>query len=344
MPTRSTAEPVLDRRRFLARAGVGGAAGTAMATAAADAQAIVRPPRPMPQEAVGMLYDSTLCIGCQACVDACREANGVTVEAPPPPLADWNAAQTWDTALDLDGETLNVIKVYRHGSAAVKDRATDGFAFMKRHCLHCVDPSCVSVCPVKAMQKDPGSGIVSYDPEACIGCRYCSYGCPFGVPQFDLDEPFGQINKCEMCRHLQAEGKIPACCDVCPTGASLFGPVDQLQAEAERRLAAEPGSRYAFPRGDIRQERPTHDAEIPAYIDHVYGEHEVGSTQVRYLSAVPFTGLGLPEVDDFAPSRLSEGVQHTLYKYMMAPIVAVLGLAWVVRRNRARAGSAAEES
>ena len=257
------------RRDFLLRGGPGGACAAMAAVAPTAANAVlVREPKELPPQAVGMLIDATLCIGCQACVAACRRANGVEVEDTPFALAGWNAAHTWDTALDLDGRTLNVIKVWRHGTADAKDRSTDGFAFYKRHCLHCVDPSCVSVCPVSAMRKDPSTGIVSYNPDACIGCRYCSYGCPFGVPQFDLSEPLGQINKCEMCRHLQAQGQIPACCDVCPTGASLFGPVEALQAEADRRLAATPGDIIAFPRGDITQDRPPHEGIVPLYQQH----------------------------------------------------------------------------
>ena len=325
---------MLDRRQFMTGCGVG-AAGATCAAGTAEA-AFVRPPLEMPSGAVGMLYDSTLCIGCQACVAACRTANGVEIEDVPYSVSGWNTARTWDTALDLDGETLNVIKVWRDGTAEVKDRPKDGFAFMKRHCLHCVDPSCISVCPVTAMTKDPVTGIVAYNPDACIGCRYCSYGCPFGVPQFELDVPYGQINKCEMCRHLQAEGKIPACCDVCPTGASLFGPVVELQEEAERRLAAEPGGKYSFPRGDIRDDRPEHEGTIPKYVKHVYGEEEVGGTQVRYLSGVPFENLGLRKLGSFAPPRLSEGIQHTLYNWLLAPAIAVLALAFIVRRNKQR--------
>lgn len=323
---------MLTRRQFLV--GAGAAAGAA-ASGSAEA-ALTRAARPMPSAAVGILYDSTLCIGCQACVSACRIANDVEIAHVPAPLADWNAANTWALAEDLDGETLNVIKVYRNGSAAVKDSDTDGFAFMKRHCLHCVDPSCISVCPVQAMTKDPVTGIVGYDPDACIGCRYCSYGCPFGVPQFDLSRALGQINKCEMCRHIQAEGGIPACCDVCPTGASLFGPVALLQDEAERRLAAEPGAAHRFPRGDIRDDRPDHEAAIPHYIKHVYGQHELGGTQVRYLSGIAFAKLGLPTLGNVAPVRFVEGLQHTLYNYLLAPLVALFGLAVVVRRNKPR--------
>lgn len=316
----------MNRRQFLKNTALG--AGAVACPMSADA--IMREPLQMPAEAVGMLYDSTLCIGCKACMVACKQAN----DMPPEFLYEGENKHLWDAPVEPSGKTLNVIMVYKDGSGENKDQEVDGHAFMKRHCLHCVDPSCISACPVTAMTKDPKTGIVEHHPDRCIGCRYCIAGCPFGIPKFQYDEAFGQIIKCEFCAHLQAEGKIPACCDVCPTGASLFGTVADLKQESKRRLAAEPGSMYEFPRGRLGGDRPSHEAPLATYQPQAYGEKELGGTQVMYMSAVPFDKLGLPtDVPDYGYPAITEGIQHAIYRWMLIPALVLGALIYRVRRN-----------
>src|SRR5512146_2060361 len=116
----------ISRRDFLK----GSLAGGALLATGASAPAAARENKTMPEEAVGLLYDSTLCIGCKACVSACKEVNDM-----PPEFSD--PEHLWDTPLDLSGKTLNVIKVYEDGNALTKDSEKDGFAFMKVSCMHC---------------------------------------------------------------------------------------------------------------------------------------------------------------------------------------------------------------
>ena len=126
------------RRAFLKGLVAGGAAVTAagVATPAAARDTHERPP-----EALGLLFDSTLCVGCKACVAACKEANNLPAEFSTPD-------RLWDTPLDNSAYTFNTIKVYRSGTMQTKDAEENGYAFMKNSCMHCADPSCVSACQI----------------------------------------------------------------------------------------------------------------------------------------------------------------------------------------------------
>ncbi|MBY0430150.1 MAG: hydrogenase 2 operon protein HybA, partial [Rhodospirillales bacterium] len=273
-----------------------------------------------------LLFDSTLCVGCKACVTACKIANTLPLDVPPdkPYL---------DQSQDIGPKVFNVIKMYKDGGAAVKDREADGFAFIKKSCMHCVDPSCVSVCPVSAMRKDPVTGIVTYDKDACIGCRYCVASCPFRIPRSDYDTPTPEIHKCQLCRHLHAEGKFSACADACPTGATLYGPVELLKAEAKRRVALSPGEKTRFPRRSIEIGENGRERAAPQYLQHIYGEHEGGGTQMLMLSAVPFEKLGLPILPRRSYASVSESIQHGLYAWLALPALALAGLMSITRRT-----------
>ena len=276
-------------------------------------------------DALGILYDSTLCVGCQVCMVACKKANNM-------PDEHYGPQKIWDNPIDLSAKTLNIIKEYENGNGKYKDREIDGYAFVKRQCMHCVDPSCVSACPASALTKDRKTGIVTYNKDACIGCRYCEIACPFNIPKFQWEEPFPQIVKCQLCNHLLVKGEIAACCSECPTGASLFGPVKDLLKETGRRQKMTSGKHYDFPISSTSSGK-TQTHKAARYIPHVYGENEAGGTQVLYLAGMPFNKLGLPELPDRPYTALAENIQHTLYKGMILPIVALGGLIFLVKRT-----------
>ncbi|MCU7917300.1 MAG: hydrogenase 2 operon protein HybA [Candidatus Thiodiazotropha sp. (ex Epidulcina cf. delphinae)] len=314
----------MKRRDFL-KASLGGTAAL-LGSGAAEARGNLEPA----EDAIGMLFDATLCIGCKACVSKCKEVNGM------PPVAMGDETQ-YDAARDLSPQTLNVIKVYTEGEGLHKDQTVDGFAFEKRSCMHCVDPGCVSVCPVTALRRHPKTGIVTYDADACIGCRTCMVGCPYNVPQFDYRNPFGEIHKCQMCNQAGVErvdkGMITGCAEVCPTGATLFGSRKALLEEARQRMTLTAGELYNYPRGDVRSPDSHHEKAAPSYQQHIWGEREAGGTNVMHVSAIAFDKLGMPPLGERSYASISETVQHTLYSYLALPAVALAGLTFVVRRN-----------
>jgi len=309
----------IKRRDFIK----GVAGGTAFAAASHALPALSSEAKPRQPGALGILYDATLCVGCQVCMVACKKANNMPAEQ--------RDQRIWENPADLSDKTLNIIKKYEYGEARKKD-SEEGYAFIKRHCMHCVDPACVSVCPVTAMAKDGQTGIVTYDPDACIGCRYCQVACPFNIPKFEWSKAFPKIVKCQLCKHLIDKGEISACCAECPTGASLFGPVDQLLQEARRRRQMKAGSYHDFPVGDIRG-KITVEARAGSYQGGIYGEFEGGGTQVLMLSGVPFVKMGLPDLPDTSYTKVAEDIQHTLYKGLALPAILLAGLAYVIKKN-----------
>ena len=272
---------------------------TAGATvAAAPVTALAREPKRRPDDAVGLLYDATQCIGCKACMTACRENAGLDPAA---------REGLWDDPLSLDANAKNIIKLAKGENGAE--------SFMKMQCMHCADPGCVSVCMLGALQKGD-KGVVTYDVDRCIGCRYCQVACPFNVPAFEWKSNTPQIVKCDLCVGRQKEGKIPACADVCPREAVIFGNVNDLLKAAHARIAAEP----------------------ELYEAKVYGETDGGGTQVLYLTSkqVSFASLGLPELGEKSLPSLPEKIQHTVYKGFFAPVALYAVLGAVVFRNRKR--------
>jgi hypothetical protein len=121
---------------------------------------------------------------------------------------------------------------------------------------------------------------------------------------------------------------------VCPTGATLYGKVKDLHAEAKRRVALKPGTETQFPRGNINtHDQPSHTAKAAAYLPQIYGEKEVGGTQMLKLSAVPFEKLGMPKLPERSFAATSETLQHTLYGGLLAPLAFLGVLTFIAKRN-----------
>jgi len=250
----------VDRRTVLKGvAATGAVAATGIALPAHGRVAKVAPP-----DAVGLLYDTTLCIGCKTCVVACREAND---KKPDTRLS----GGLWDMPSDLNGQTKNVIKLY-------KDPDSPERSYFKAQCMHCIDPACVGACMLGALQKRE-HGIVTYDSFFCSGCRYCQMVCPFEIPKFEWEKLAPKIVKCELCNHRLKEGKQPGCTEVCPRHAVIYGKRTDLLAEAKRRIAENPKKYKGY-----KKRRPCQGLR---------GDGG-GGTQCLYLSHVPFEKLGLP--------------------------------------------------
>ena len=246
---------------------------------------------------LGLLYDATVCIGCKACVGACAAANNLQPDTA-------LSGGIWQMPTDLNAQTKNIITVYH------SDDGNES-SFMKRQCMQCVDPACATGCPFGALSKGK-YGIVEWNGDRCIGCRFCEISCPFDVPRFEWTKFNPKIVKCELCRHRLPNGDQPACAEVCPVGAVIFGTRAQLLEEAHRRIDAHPGKYYQ---------------------NRVYGEHDLGGTQVIYLSHVPFAKLGLPETGTESPAHYGSKVHSILYKGMAVPAMVYAGLAVLMRRR-----------
>ena len=312
----------INRRDFL-KVAAGG--GLAVASSLSPVPVLAREPKTRLPEAKGILYDATVCVGCKACMAACKEYNHL----PPDHCAP---GSLWDNPLDLSAKTYNIVKLYRNGDGAVKDREVNGYSYIRRFCMHCVDPACTSACPVSALTKDPQTGAVKYNKDACIGCRYCQVACPYNIPKFQWDSAFPQIKKCELCSHRIAVGSYPACCEFCPNGASIYGDVQELRKEARRRLALQPGQTADYPLQRIDSQE-TRAVTVKPYQNYIYGERDGGGTQVLMLTGVPYNKLGLPTLPVESAAATSETLMHSLYKGMIAPYVILGGLFYVVYKN-----------
>jgi formate dehydrogenase iron-sulfur subunit len=276
------------RRDFLKGVGSGGLAltagwfvdGAAAPVWASDASS---------GQSWGMLVDITRCTGCGSCSAACQATNGLPVTDLAPESLD-SDAYTCLQVHEAEGRTESL--------------------YVKRQCMQCVHPGCVSACTVGALRKT-SEGPVVYDAAKCIGCRYCQYACPFGVPAYEWEDPFGLIHKCEFCVARLVEGQKPACAEACPNGALRFGRRDALLAQAHAQITSQPDR----------------------YVDHVYGEQEVGGTSMLYLSPVPFDQIGFPLLGEKPIPHYAEAIMKNTPVIAVTVASALTGFHWLLKRR-----------
>jgi formate dehydrogenase iron-sulfur subunit len=274
------------------------------------------------------LVDITKCIGCRACQIACKQ---------------WNDREGEDTELEynlgfqnpatLSAKTLTLITFHELPDA----QAPGGlhYLFTMRRCLHCLEPACASACPTTALDRRE-DGPVLYDANKCIGCRYCIWACPWGVPTAEWDSLSPKIQKCTHCAdrsdqpvplarnglaltgeesgQYRADIVTPACVKACPADCLQFGTRDEMLQKAHNRINDHPDK----------------------YVDHIYGEKEAGGTSVLYLSSVPFENLGFPDVGDKSYPKFSAAALHAVPPAVLA-VGALLATTFAFLKRRASA-------
>ncbi|KPL02819.1 MAG: hypothetical protein AMJ90_04760 [candidate division Zixibacteria bacterium SM23_73_2] len=211
---------------------------------------------------LGVLTDSTRCVGCRTCEAACNEINKL-----PKPKIPFEDQSVFEKERRADSTYYTYVNRYPHPDKKGK------WIYRKVQCNHCDEPACASACLVAALKKKP-EGPVVWNEKICIGCRYCMTACPFYVPAFEYSNPYSpDIVKCTMCYDTRvSKGGIPACVEACPMEAMTFGKRSELIKVARKRIME----------------------HTDKYVDHIYGENEAGGTCWLYISGVPFEELGFP--------------------------------------------------
>ncbi len=191
-------------------------------------------PAAPPSKKLGLVVDLDVCVGCHACAVNCKE---------------WNTSGHMAPLTDLDayGADPNGVWFNRIHTFEVTDKATGASqtVHFPRSCLHCDDAPCVTVCPTGASYKRSDDGIVLVNADTCIGCKLCSWACPYGAREYDEDE--GVMKKCTLCvdkiynETLPEESRVPACVSTCPTGARHFGDLADPESDVSKLVATRQG-------------------------------------------------------------------------------------------------------
>jgi len=260
---------------------------------------------------IGVLTDFTECIGCRRCEWACAQENDL-------PFGSLESCDDQDVFQELRRPDVNQFTVVnRYDPPPGSDTPLD----VKVQCMHCEHPACVSACIVGALEKNP-LGPVTYDPWKCIGCRYCMVACPFQIPAYEYHHALTpKVMKCTLCvDRTLTEGKPPACVEMCPREALVFGRRSELLELARDRIRRNPDR----------------------YVPHVFGEYEGGGTSWLMLADRDFQTVHLPELADTSPAEITEGIQHGIFRGFSGPVM-LFGLVSVLAKSMGDKEGPAEE-
>lgn len=285
------------RRNFLKTSGLLAASSVGLKPKKSEAAA----KKIVSDDRMGVLVDTTICIGCRRCEFACKKAHDI----PAGTIEEYDNQNVFENSRRPDHTALTVVNRYPDENEPIN---------VKVQCMHCDHPSCLSACIVGAFSKEENGSVV-WDASKCIGCRYCMIACPFQIPAFEYEKAIEpRIMKCDFCNSRTSKGGIPACVETCPMEALTYGKRFELLKLAEDRIRKNPDR----------------------YVDHIYGKDEVAGTSWLYLAPKDFKELDFPEHSSDAAPGTTEAIQHGIFAYFVPPasLFALLGgIMWLNRKK-----------
>jgi len=291
-----------NRRNFLKSAGL----LTATIAGVSTNQTKAAPENILSEDRMGILVDTTTCIGCRNCEWACKEAHNL----PAGELDSYEDKSVFKQMRRPSSSALTVVNQYEN------EKQINNPVNVKIQCMHCDHPACVSACIVGAFTKKENGSVV-WDTDKCIGCRYCMVACPFQVPTFEYDKALDpEIRKCDFCFERTKEDKLPACVEICPVEALTYGPRSELIKIAREKIKKYPDR----------------------YIDYIYGENEVGGTSWLYIAGQDLVKSKVfPSLNTKPAPGVSESIQHGIFAYFVPPasLYALLaGIMWLNKKKK----------
>ena len=245
-----------------------------------------------------MLIDVSKCIGCRACMAACKQWNQL-------PAEKTEFTGTYENPPRFSPITWTKIAFREH-----EDNGKLNWLFAKMGCMHCTEAACMMVCPANAIYRTD-FGTVQIDPQRCIGCNYCAANCTYQVIGFD--QAANVARKCTFCLDRISNGEIPACAKTCPTGAITYGERSDLISLAEKRVAAlkKAGKRNAT----------------------VYGIEELNGLGMIYALEESPEAYGLPENPRI---KLSTHIWDYIFKPVRILVVVAAFFALLINRGESK--------